>query len=265
MGAPPDESQLADMLSDPGVLQELARQLENPAVVDMMINSNPMLRDNPGARQMLNSPMFRQMLTNPDMIRAMGQMRREGGGPGAATAFPAPGATDNTPAGAPATGAAATGAAATGAQPNPFAAALGGGGAGAANPFMALLNPAGGQAGAQTPFGAVTPEMMQQVAQMMGNGAPPAGGAVANPFGLSPELMQQAAAAFGGGGFGGGFGGGGFGAPAAPADTRPPEERYADQLQQLNEMGFFDFEQNVSALRRSGGNVQGAVNFLLGG
>ena len=60
--------------------------------------------------------------------------------------------------------------------------------------------------------------------------------------------------------------GGGFGAPpAAPADTRPPEEVYEVQLRQLNDMGFFDFERNVQALRRSGGNVQGAIEFLLGG
>ena len=44
-----------------------------------------------------------------------------------------------------------------------------------------------------------------------------------------------------------------------------PEERYADQLRQLNDMGFFDFDRNVAALRRSGGSVQGAIEHLLGG
>jgi ubiquilin len=59
-------------------------------------------------------------------------------------------------------------------------------------------------------------------------------------------------------------GAGGFGAtPPPPADTRPPEERYADQLRQLNDMGFYEFERNVTALRRSGGSVQGAVEYLL--
>lgn len=58
---------------------------------------------------------------------------------------------------------------------------------------------------------------------------------------------------------------GGMAPPRAesPADTRPPEERYADQLRQLNDMGFFDFDSNVQALRRSGGSVQGAVEYLL--
>lgn len=61
---------------------------------------------------------------------------------------------------------------------------------------------------------------------------------------------------------------GGMGMPAAaenPADTRPPEERYADQLRQLNDMGFFEFDRNVSALRRAGGSVQGAIEALLNG
>lgn len=62
------------------------------------------------------------------------------------------------------------------------------------------------------------------------------------------------------------FGMGGFGgaAPAQnPPDSRPPEERYAEQLRQLNDMGFYQFERNVEALRRSGGSVQGAVEYLL--
>jgi ubiquilin len=59
---------------------------------------------------------------------------------------------------------------------------------------------------------------------------------------------------------------GGLGSPLAaapPADNRPPEERYAEQLRQLNDMGFFDFDRNITALRRSGGSVQGAVDYLL--
>jgi ubiquilin len=59
---------------------------------------------------------------------------------------------------------------------------------------------------------------------------------------------------------------GDFGATQAsqnPADTRPPEERYATQLVQLNEMGFHEYERNIEALQRAGGNVQGAVEYLL--
>lgn len=58
------------------------------------------------------------------------------------------------------------------------------------------------------------------------------------------------------------FGGAGVGANP-PADNRPPEERYETQLRQLNDMGFFEFERNVEALRRTGGSVQGAIEYLL--
>lgn len=90
----------------------------------------------------------------------------------------------------------------------------------------------------------------------------------------NPQMMQQMMQMMGGGGGAGGAGGageagfnpfGGMGAPQepqAPADNRPPEERYADQLRQLNEMGFYEFERNIQALRRSGGSVQGAIEYL---
>jgi len=48
-----------------------------------------------------------------------------------------------------------------------------------------------------------------------------------------------------------------------PQDTRPPEERYEAQLRQLNDMGFFEFDRNIEALRRTGGSVQGAIEYLL--
>lgn len=329
MGAPPSEDQMADMLSNPNVAQAMNEALNNPQVVDVMIQSNPMLRDNPNAREIIQSPFFRNMLTNPDMLRTVAQMRRSMGGGAGGEAFPAPGATDTTPADAAAAGAAAGGANNAQAPQFPFmmpgmfgspgagaAGAVGGAGSQGANPFAALFNPfgaaapaapqtgagaggapgatsttqtpsgdnsaqrdasgghtgsalprqpgsdsqppnplaglfAGPQGGAGNPFG-MTPEMMQNFAQMM-RGAPQGSGA--NPFGMTPEMMQNVMQNLMGG----------AAEPAGPADTRPPEERYAEQLSQLNEMGFYDFDQNVAALRRSGGNVQGAVNFLLGG
>ncbi|OBA22591.1 ubiquitin-domain-containing protein [Metschnikowia bicuspidata var. bicuspidata NRRL YB-4993] len=94
-----------------------------------------------------------------------------------------------------------------------------------------------------------------------------AGAAAANPF----LNMFGGSAAGAGGAPGlnpfalGGLGGLGGAPQAAPVDNRPPEEKYENQLSQLNEMGFSDFDQNVAALRRSGGNVQGALEFLLSG
>lgn len=50
--------------------------------------------------------------------------------------------------------------------------------------------------------------------------------------------------------------------PAAPADSRPPEERYESQLAQLQGMGFTDATKNIRALQASGGNVEAAVEYL---
>lgn len=143
------------------------------------------------------------------------------------------------------------------------------------NPFASLFGPppTGSGAGAQQPNPIAemsrqmmqNPEMMRAAMQMMG-------GAGGNPFGQppsnpgdstgasNPSQANPFAALFGpGGGFGGGFG------TPPPQDNRPPEEVYENQLRQLNEMGFYEFERNVTALRRSGGNVQAAIEFLLGG
>ncbi|KAF2677100.1 hypothetical protein K458DRAFT_436881 [Lentithecium fluviatile CBS 122367] len=115
------------------------------------------------------------------------------------------------------------------------------------------------------------PEAMRAAMQMMGtmNGSAPG----ANPFGSFGAGQPPANLASGAPaanpfaalfGPGGGFGGAGFGTPL-PQDNRPPEEVYESQLRQLNEMGFYEFERNVAALRRSGGNVQGAIEYLLSG
>ncbi|KAI4206807.1 MAG: hypothetical protein LQ349_009900 [Xanthoria aureola] len=98
---------------------------------------------------------------------------------------------------------------------------------------------------------------------MLGGGNPGAGGqGQQDP---NPGAFNPFGAFFGPGGMGGG-GANPFGAaasPPAPADNRPPEERYESQLRQLNDMGFYEFERNVEALRRTGGSVQGAVEYLL--
>ncbi|KAL5333941.1 hypothetical protein BJX70DRAFT_379560 [Aspergillus crustosus] len=302
MGPPPDAESMLHMLENPQFQSAINEALQNPAMIDMMIQQNPMLRDVPGARQMMQSPEFRRMLTDPNSLRNMMQLQRAmggsglgGAGAGGGGAFPAPGVTDST---TDETGNAQNNNgdnATPGAPPlNPFMPQ--GLGAGAGNPFAALfggnqglggLNPpstssptSGDQAGsgqtgttegqnaqnAQNPFSMLNPslfsgqggldpfnpqqnpllrnpELLDQMMQQMA-GQPPGGGA-ANPF----------ASLIGGSGFGG--------RPAPPADNRPPEERYADQLRQLNDMGFYEFERNIEALRRAGGSVQGAVEYLL--
>lgn len=232
---------MSTMLEQPGVREAMEAAFSNPSFVEQMMNSNPQLRNAPPfVRQMLQSPEFRRQMLDPNFIRQANQMQRMmGGGPQQRSAFPAPG---------PAQGAtqqpdATTG---TGSPAQPGLPDIGammrmmqGGGMPGAAPAPATTTTTG-QASAQVdPFQAMmqNPALMQQMSQMMGT----------DPLG--------------------GFGGLGSASPATqePADTRAPEERYAEQLRQLNDMGFFEFDRNVNALRRAGGSVQGAIEALLNG
>ncbi|KAJ5272970.1 Ubiquitin-like protein DskB [Penicillium angulare] len=319
MGPPPDSEQMLNMLENPQFQSTINEALQNPAMIDMMIQQNPMLRDmGPGVRQMMQSPEFRRMLTDPSSIRNMMQMQRAmgmgGGGMGGDEgAFPAPGVTNTTPEdnqnaqqqGAQANPFAALGMG-MGQNPmgqnpmgNPFAALFGGNPG--ANPFAPPAQPAAaGTTGndqaegaqdttersatgetpnaqaAQNPFASLlNPSLFNPSAQGQGQAGVNPFNPQQNPFLRDPALMAQMMQAMGGQGgeggaganpmaalFGGGGGLGGFGSPAPP-DNRPPEEVYADQLRQLNDMGFYEFERNIQALRRSGGSVQGAVEYLL--
>ncbi|KLJ06104.1 hypothetical protein EMPG_10477 [Blastomyces silverae] len=319
MGPPPDSEEMISMLENPQFQSTMNEALQNPQLIDLMIQQNPMLREmGPGVRQMMQSPAFRRILTDPNAIRQMTQMQRamglgRGGGAGGASAFPAPGVTNTTPEenrgtqdnqtpsanasndaanmfnmfGVPgAQGGAAGGnpfAALFGATPpfgaNPPAQAPAGDNTGAAregttgatpppNPFASLFNPAlFGQ-----PQANPNDQNQQQQPQNPSN---PFANLQNNPFLQDPNMLSQMLQALGGGQnapasnadpannpLAALFGGGGAGSPA-PQDTRPPEERYAEQLRQLNDMGFYEFERNIEALRRTGGSVQGAVEYLL--
>lgn len=270
MGAPPSEDQVASLLEDPNFFQTMNEALNNPALVDMLLSSIPGLRDNPDARAIFQSPEFRRMMTNPDTIRQAAAMRRlVGGGAGGINSFPAPGVTDNTPDSG------------TTQQPNENLFAQ-------QNPFATLL-------GGESPFGQNQPSVPSAPTSNTQSPSNTNDTNTQNPFAslfanaqnplqmppMNPAMMQQALAMIQAGGlneiFGGGTPGaspfgafgignraGGVANPPASTDTRPAEEIYADQLRQLNDMGFFDFERNVAALRRSGGSVQGAIEQLLG-
>lgn len=301
MGPPPDPEHVISMMENPQFASSMNEALQNPQVIDQMIQSNPLLRGlGPQVREAIQDPNFRRMLTDPAMMRQLSQMTRRinpgNGGLGGrgGEAFPAPGVTDTTPTRegegttAPESSPLPPGSpirpygAGLGTQ-DPLAALLQAGGMGFP-PFNVPSNPASPQQGqgqdqaaSGTTPGATNNNPLAQMAQMAQNPA------------LLQQLqqMQQMLNRVGGAGAGGGGGandlGGGAGnpfnplaalfgpdglpgaqqAPAAPADNRPPEVRYEEQLRQLNDMGFYEFDRNIEALRRAGGSVQGAVEYLL--
>lgn len=291
-GSMMDEEQMANLLSNPMVAQQMNEMMNNDQFIDMMIQQNPLLRNNPNARDIIRSPMFRSMMTNPDALRSAARIQRMmRGGAGGANAFPAPGVTDNMP------GANATTSEQQQQQPpsNPFdpmswanlQIPTAQGQANAANPLAAMLNPFAMPQSDQTSAGTSSTGANTASNESNSNTASPGQGSgnssgassqpPPNPFaslfnvpnpslgqvppgmgamgGMNPESLQQMMQILGLASP--------SGSPAPPADTRPPEERYAEQLRQLNDMGFYDFDKNVAALRRSGGSVQGAIEHLL--
>ena len=295
MGPPPDPEHMINMLQDPNFASTLDEALQNPALIDQMIANNPMLRGmGPQVRQAMQNPAIRRMMTDPEMMRQASQMQRQMGGGAAGQgdqAFPMPGATDTTP-GAGQEGGAQTGAANPFANPFAMFGNPGAGGAAGANPFAALFQPPPAAAGSgptnptspppagqegntntdsnqqqqQNPFATMTqnpmfqsllqnPQLMQSMMQTMMGGSPPSTNP-SDPSSQNPAQANPFASLLGLGGMGG------F-TPPQPTDTRPPEERYEQQLRQLNDMGFYEFERNVEALRRAGGSVHGAVEYLL--
>lgn len=57
---------------------------------------------------------------------------------------------------------------------------------------------------------------------------------------------------------------GGMGGAPGAMGAQPPEQRFARQLEQLRDMGFHDQEQNIAALTATFGNVEAAIERLLG-
>nr|XP_057903236.1 ubiquilin-4 [Doryrhamphus excisus] len=78
------------------------------------------------------------------------------------------------------------------------------------------------------------------------------------PNAAQQQLMQQMLQMFAGAGGGGGGGGGGSVA------NQTPEVRFQSQLDQLNAMGFINREANLQALIATGGDINAAIERLLG-
>lgn len=229
---PNDPNMLQGMMNNPQFLQQMSTMMSNPAIMDQIIASNPQMAGmGAEARALMQSDHFRQMVSNPENLQRMLQMASmfNGAGGGGAPAFPAPG----IPGQAPSTSTPGAAPAAP-AFPNLFGGGVGAGRAPAFDP--ALLAALMGAPPSTTPPAAGTP----------GAGAPAAGAPPAN-LGALYNLLGAGAA------------------PPPPADSRPPEERFQVQLQQLQDMGFTNASQNVRALLATGGNVHSAIEYILGG
>ncbi|GAA6052362.1 hypothetical protein JCM3770_000205 [Rhodotorula araucariae] len=250
---PNDPNYMQSMMNNPEVQAQMNQLLSDPAVIDQLIASSPELqRMGPMVRQMMQSEQFRQMLSNPQLMQQMTQMMRGGGGAGGLPGlggFPGfggsaqAGQTGGAGAGlynpwasaaapSPAAGAGTTGAA-PGGDAGAGTDAAGAGSPPPANPFAALLGaPGAGMGGAP----GQQPDIAQALAQL--------------------QTMQQLF-----GGMGGGMGAGASGAGGAPQQS--PEERYANELEQLRNMGFTNATRNVRALLASGGFLESAIAWLL--
>ncbi|KAI9323161.1 hypothetical protein BX666DRAFT_1847885, partial [Dichotomocladium elegans] len=152
----PDPTLMNQMLQNPMFAQYMSTVLQNPAVLDTIISSNPQLSSmGPEIRNMMQSPEFRQMLSNPDMIRQMASMASAMQGFGMGMGMGNPESTFG--AGSPqqqSTPPATTGSGGNQQQQQQQQ---------QQNPFM---NPFGGFGG-----NGMDPQMMQRMAAMLGAGA----------------------------------------------------------------------------------------------
>ncbi|KEP67319.1 UNVERIFIED_CONTAM: ubiquitin family protein [Hammondia hammondi] len=233
-GLPPDMNPdtLMQLMQSPLLQQTMQNLSQNPQMLRAMMESNPMLRQMmPMMQNVLDNPELLRTFLNPQMMQASLQMQQ--------AMQNMQRAQQSTAQGDGSSGAGAT-----------------------ATPGAGLGAGLGGMPGATG--GAGQPDlmsMMQQAQQMLQQ---------------NPELMSQMMNVFGNGGVSGGMPGanpfmGGFGSmgsfgsmPGNPAaDTRPPEERFARQLESLREMGFIDRDANIQALQETGGDVNAAISRLL--
>merc|ERR1712137_295205 len=261
--------EVAHILRDPAMLRQAMQLSQNPNLMREMMRNTDRTMANieniPGGFNLLRQqyenvvePM-QQATQVPDRTTGTGQASEE-----------APTATPNN---AP--------------LPNPWApnagasqgAANAGAGAGAganANPMANLFNMFGqGQAAGNDASNAnanpmaglfnMDPNqmnnMMQMASQLFGGGATGNTGTAStqepNP---QANMMSMMANLFGG------QANAGQQAPSTASSSQmSPEARYAVQLQQLNDMGFNDQEANIRCLTATSGNVNAAIERLLGG
>ncbi|KAJ1034066.1 hypothetical protein NDA18_000938 [Ustilago nuda] len=251
---PRDPNMMMGLMQNPEVQRQMQDMMSRPEFIDQMLAMNPQLQGMaPQMREMMRSEQFREMITNPETMQRIAQMSQlmesagmggmaglgglggfgaGGGGNGSNRQWPPPGAFGES----------------------------GGNDEGNANNSNNNGNDnTSGRNNGQGNTGNFSGNF-SGLRNTGGDGAAPP-----NPF-ADPSFLQQMFGGGGAGGFGslGGLGGFDAGAGgAASRDTRPPEERFSSQLEQMQSMGFYDGQANVRALLMAGGSVEGAIGILL--
>jgi ubiquilin len=263
-GGMPDMNQLRSMMQNPVVRNMMNQMMENPEMMREMIQSNPMFANNPMMQQMVN-----EMTANPEMLRSMMNMMMGGAGPEQAGGAAPGGDIFSQMMQNPEVQRIMNDPAAMQEAMN----AMYGGGAGA-NPFGALFGqpaPAAAQPTAASASATTDKATFYKITGM--TETPELNAKLNNPKAsravrqlidacrnlrregveVFPSVEELASAA----------------APAAPAAAPQPtisnEERFASQLQQMNEMGLNDNTKNIRALLASNGNVNVAIERIFSG
>ncbi|KAG4305135.1 hypothetical protein PORY_001305 [Pneumocystis oryctolagi] len=229
---PPTPEQLSQIMSQQGMQEVMREMLSNSQLMDYIISSNPQLRNvPPGIQEMMRSEDFIRIMSNPETIRQIMEMQRVFGNLGMGIGNIFAGSNEQRAGTLPGEQRSSAG---TDVQTN-VAAPL----SNPADSGLSSQNP-GSTAPHHNPFAAMAALLSNAGAQQQNT----------NAGGFDPALFQSFIANL---------------VIPPPQQTLPPEERFQEQLRQLNELGFTNFDRNIRALGRSGGSVQGAIEAMLDG
>ncbi len=257
MGNGPSIQQSLELMQTPAMQQVMQQMLADPGMIDRLAAMDPrmgqLLASNPQMRGMLRDPNFVAHLTNPDTIRTMANLQAGGGFTGMSGMPGMPGMPAPPSGGVPGLFGAIPGGmpGAPGGFPGVGFPGMGFPGAGFPGAgFPGLFGPpsdfnAGGMAGlfGAPPAVAAGPplDFTSLLQQMQVATATPAVAPVA-PVPVSWQARS----------------------PAVPASSASSQDRFAALEAQLQQMGFPDREANLAALAATGGNLNAAVERLLG-
>ncbi|KTW26025.1 hypothetical protein T552_03294 [Pneumocystis carinii B80] len=233
---PPTPEQLSQVMGQQGMQEVIREMLSNSQLMDYIINSNPQLRNVPsGIQEIIRSEEFIRIMSNPETIRQIMEMQRVFGnmGMGAGNLF----STSNEPR----TETASTYQQQVASVDTQNRTESAGPYSNCSENESAQQNP--DSTALNNSFAAMVSLLSNLGAQQQSTDVPVFDPVVFQSF-LSGLIPQQ---------------------PPQPQHSLPPEERFQEQLRQLNELGFTNFDRNIRALGRSGGSVQGAIEAMLDG